>query len=204
MKAKTRSPLKDKPLRYVAQSGDEAIEDLLYDKVLWHYSVVIIFAMILGYEWLRYYKPLTKPPILLTLLVGVLCAYSIFKFVRHLLKLKHLKLGRNGERVVGQYLEEFRDSGCRVFHDIVGDSFNVDHVVISNKGIYVIETKTYSKPESGRANINYDGQKILINGKKPLTDIIVQVNAASSYIKKIIYDHKIQLDLLCSKYLVNN
>ncbi len=50
MKSKTKSPLKDKPLRYVAQSGDEAIEDLLYDKVLWHYSVVIILAMQLGYE----------------------------------------------------------------------------------------------------------------------------------------------------------
>jgi hypothetical protein len=50
------------------------------------------------------------------------------------------------------------------YHDIVGDSFNVDHVVISAKGIYVIETKTYSKPASGAANITYDGQQLLVNG----------------------------------------
>ena len=60
--------------------------------------------------------------------------------------------------------------------------------MISNKGIYVIETKTYSKPANGQSAINYDGQQILINGKEPLTDIIVQVSAATSYIKKIIND----------------
>jgi hypothetical protein len=103
-------------------------------------------------------------------------------------KVKNLKLGRDDERAVGQYLEDLRESGCRVYHDIKGDSFNVDHVVISPKGIYVIETKTYSKPASGQSAINYDGQRILINGKKPLSDIIVQVTAATSYIKKIIND----------------
>lgn len=188
MEAKTKSPLKDKPLRYVAQSSDEAIEDLLYEKVVWHYTVVIILVMILSYEWLRYYQPLSKPPILLTLILGGFCVYSIYKFVRHFLKFKNLKLGRDGERVVGQYLELFRESGCHVYHDIKGDSFNVDHVLISQKGIYVIETKTYSKPASGQATINYDGQRILVNGRETLTDIIVQVTAATSYIKKILKD----------------
>lgn len=99
-----------------------------------------------------------------------------------------MKQGRDGERVVGQFLESLRESGCHVFHDIVGDSFNVDHVVISNKGIYVIETKTYSKPASGNATINYDGQKILVNGKSTYRDIPVQAKAATSYIKKILND----------------
>jgi len=99
-----------------------------------------------------------------------------------------LKLGRNGERAVGQYLELFRESGCHIFHDIVGDSFNVDHVVISDKGIYVVETKTYSKPASGKATINFDGQQILVNGKATYKDIPVQAKAATSFIKKIIND----------------
>ncbi len=188
MNAKTKSPLKDKPLRYVAQSADEAIDDLINEKLLGYYSITILFLTLLGYEWLRYYRPLAKPPILLTLLVGVLCVFCIYRFVKHFRKLKSLKLGRSGERAVGQYLELFRESGCHVYHDIKGDSFNVDHVVISNKGIYVVETKTYSKPASGQSAINYDGQRILINGKEPLTDIIVQVTAATSYIKKVLKD----------------
>lgn len=37
MKSKTKSPLKDKPLRYAAQSADEELQPLLLDKVLKYY-----------------------------------------------------------------------------------------------------------------------------------------------------------------------
>lgn len=188
MKPETKSPLKAKPLRYVAQSCDKAIDDLIYEKLLGYYSVAIIMVIAIAYEWFRYFWPLPNAPIIFTLLAGIACFFFIYKFITNFRKLKNMKQGRDGERAVGQYLEEFRESGCRVFHDIIGDSFNVDHVVISDKGIFVIETKTYSKPVSGRANITYDGQQILINGKKTYTDIIVQVNAATSYIKEVLKD----------------
>jgi len=58
MKHKTKSPLKDKPLRYVAQSGDEAIEELVNEKLLGYYSAVVIIDMAIGYEWYRYFKPI--------------------------------------------------------------------------------------------------------------------------------------------------
>ena len=34
MKNKSKSPFKDKPLRYVAQSADEKLNELLHDKIL--------------------------------------------------------------------------------------------------------------------------------------------------------------------------
>jgi hypothetical protein len=42
VKSKSKLPLKDKPLRYVAQPADEAIDDLLNDKLLGYYSVIVI------------------------------------------------------------------------------------------------------------------------------------------------------------------
>jgi hypothetical protein len=101
-------------------------------------------------------------------------------------KVKHMKLGRYGERVVGQYLESLREIGCHIYHDIMGENFNVDHVVFSRKGIFVIETKTYSKPARGDSAIRFDGQRIYVNGNESKTDIIKQVKAASSYIKDIL------------------
>ena len=188
MTPKTKSPLKDKHLRYVAQSADEAIDDLLNEKLMFYWTAVVITGVLIAWEWYRYYHPYKTSPIGMSLLAAIACLFCMWRFIVHFRKLKNLKLGRNGERAVGQYLEEFRESGCRVYHDIVGDKFNVDHVVISPKGIYVIETKTYSKPSNGRANVTYDGQRILINGKEPFTDIIVQAKASTSHIKKIIND----------------
>lgn len=162
------------------------MDDLFSDKLFMYLVTAAMSGSVTGFEWLRYYKPVSTPPILLTIIAGVSIIFCIYKMVKHLHKLKALKLGRSGERAVGQYLELFRESGCHIYHDILGDSFNVDHVVISNKGIFVIETKTYSKPVSGNARITFDGQKILINGSESKSDIITQVTASTSYIKKII------------------
>lgn len=188
MKNDSKSPLKDKPLRYVAQSADETIDDLVYDRLLGYYSAVVITGIVICWEWYRYYNPQESSPIGVTILAGIFCLFCIYKFWIHFRKLNNLKLGRNGERAVGQYLELFRESGCHVYHDILGNGFNVDHVVISNKGIFVVETKTYSKPASGKATVIFDGQKILINGHQSLSDIITQVKAATSYLKGILQD----------------
>jgi hypothetical protein len=51
-----------------------------------------------------------------------------------------------------------------VFHDVVFDGFNIDHVVVCSKGVYAIETKTFSKPEKGEAKIYFDGDTLIING----------------------------------------
>ncbi len=188
MKPKTKSPIKDKPLRYVAQSADEALDNLLLDKILLYFMAGIIFLMSILWDWIRYFQPRENPPIFISIFFGICAAFCGFKVYRHFKKVKNMKLGRSGERAVGQYLEILRESGCHVFHDILGKGFNVDHVVISPKGIYVIETKTYSKPAKGKAVISYDGKRILINGKESLTDIITQAKAASTYVKRIIRD----------------
>jgi hypothetical protein len=45
-------------------------------------------------------------------------------------KIHALKPGRDGEKVVGQALEELRTGGAILLHDITANGFNVDHVVI--------------------------------------------------------------------------
>ncbi len=185
---KTKSPLKDKPLRYAAQSLDEALDDLLMDKVMIFYLAGCMCLVAAVYEWWRYYKPIEQPPIASTVVLVGMAMFCVVKIFIHIRKMKNYKQGRDGERAVGQYLETFREMGCHVFHDILGDKFNVDHVVISDKGIYVIETKTYSKPERGETVIDFDGRRVLINGRESKADIVTQAKAASSYVKKIIND----------------
>lgn len=185
---KTKSPIKDKPLRYAAQSLDEALDDLLIDKVLIFYLAGCMCLIAAIYEWWRYYRPLNHPPVTITVVLLGMAMFCVVKIVIHIKKMKNYRQGRDGERAVGQYLETFREMGCHVFHDILGENFNVDHVVISDKGIYVIETKTYSKPAKGETVIDFDGRRVLINGRESKADIVTQAKAASSYVRKIIND----------------
>ena len=77
-----------------------------------------------------------------------------------------------------------RKDGFDIFHDIIFDGFNIDHVVISKYGIFCIETKTYSKPEKGEAKINYDGNTVVVNGYSANAPVI-QVKAASKTLQEL-------------------
>jgi len=186
MKSNKKSPIKDRPLRYTGQSLDEEIDELINDKALL-YVVVSLFVIILAIvEWLRFFLKNPPAPITYTFLAFIITLFSFFKIRKIYKKIKSVKLGRDGERVVGQFLESLREKGHRVFHDLIGDNFNLDHVIISRKGIYVIETKTYSKPAKGESKITFDGKQIFLDRKTFITEPIVQVTAASKWLKNIL------------------
>lgn len=186
MKNNKKSPLTDKPLRNPGQSLDEEIDSLLNDDAMTYFIGSTFVIMLAALEWWRWYMEAPYAPNLYTIAAIIVTAFSVYKIVKIKKKLKHLRQGRDGERAVGQYLEGLRETGCRVFHDIVGNGFNLDHVVISQHGVFVIETKTYSKPEKGEAKIVIAGEQILINSLPCKSDIITQAKAEANWLKGIL------------------
>ena len=185
---KTRSPLKVPPLRNPGQSLDEELQRLFVDSFLPYFlvpSVLVAYALI---EWMRYYRPHSPSPWFATVVAFVAVLYSAYKVHKMRPKIHALKLGRDGEKVVGQSLEELRTGGAIVLHDITSNGFNVDHVVISFKGIFVIETKTRSKPKGRDAKIVYDGEKILIDGWTLTPDPLKQVQANTAWIRDLLME----------------
>lgn len=164
-KQKTRSPLKEKPLRNPGQSADEALQDLLSDKIVFPGIYLLILVALTFMDWQRYWRPLDKPPILSTVVLAFVAVVILAKISSAMKKFNAYKLGREGEKTVGQELERLRKQGFEVFHDILGPGFNVDHLLISTKGIYAIETKTWSKPLTGDNQIRFDGERIFKMGK---------------------------------------
>jgi Nuclease-related domain len=61
-------------------------------------------------------------------------------------KFKKYRLGFQGERYVAEEVNLLMMEGCRVFHDVPFDTFNMDHVIVGPTGVFVVETKTKRKP----------------------------------------------------------
>jgi hypothetical protein len=165
---------------------DEELQRILVDKFLPYFimpPLLVSFALI---EWTRWYRPSPPSPRFATVIAFVAVLYSIFKVRKMMPKIRALKLGREGEKVVGQSLEELRSGKAIVLHDIVADGFNVDHVVISPKGLFVIETKTRSKPNGRDAKIAFDGDKVTIDGRVPSGDPVKQVLANTAWIQEML------------------
>lgn len=150
--------------------------------------IAVILVGFAIHEWLRSYFDTPPSPIIYSLIAAAAVAICAYKIKKHLQKIRHIKLGRDGEKCVGQFLDLLRESGAKVFHDVPALGFNLDHVVLSEYGIFVIETKTYSKPDGGAAKIEFDGKNITKNGYPLERDPIVQVTAAAKYIKEQLLD----------------
>jgi hypothetical protein len=181
METRSRSPLKAKPLRVPGQSLDEAIERSISDTVNNYFLAGAVLCVLAGMEWWGYLRETPRRPFLYTLMAVLAVAAAIWKARDVRGRIIRLRQGRDGERVVGQFLERLREDGAQVFHDIPAQGFNLDHVVISMHGIYAVETKTYSKPWPD-AKVVVDGESLTIAGEIPFADPIVQVSLAARWL----------------------
>ena len=114
--------------------------------------------------------------------IGV--GYAAWKIAKALPHIRNLRLAIQGERSVGQGLEELRRAGYGVYHDIPDDHANIDHVLVGPAGIFTIETKTRSKPRKGHATVIVDGETISINGRDAGPELIAQARAQAGSIAK--------------------
>ncbi len=188
MKTKTekRSPLKDKPLRYAGQSLDEQIEDKALTTILnWFiFPGVVITLTVL--EWVRYFHPLPAQPVLITVVAIIILVISTFKFVEGARGIKTLQMARDGERIVAEGLQELIKQGAAVLNDIQGDKFNIDHAVISPHGIFLIETKTYSKPAKKDPLITFDEENVYVDGRSVDRQPIRQAKALAKWLQELL------------------
>ncbi|MDP2562907.1 nuclease-related domain-containing protein [Psychrobium sp. 1_MG-2023] len=95
----------------------------------------------------------------MSILIGFgFLSYCMFKVIKNFRLRKYLKLGLEAEWAVSNELNELKQSGYRVFHDIQCDGFNIDHLAIGPQGVFCIETKGRSKPLTKSKNKQFKVQ----------------------------------------------
>jgi hypothetical protein len=177
-----RSPLKEKPLRNPGQSLDEQLDQIKWNMLLFLLAPLLLVFLAI-WEWWRWYLKSPPQPITATILAIILLGYCIPKFYKLWRRRRDIKQGRDGEKVVGQALDELRQQGYSVFHDVVGKNFNVDHVIVSTHGIFSIETKTYSKPTNVNPEVTVNGENILVAGKSIYPSPVEQAKASAKWLR---------------------
>jgi len=186
MSEPSRSPIKDKPLRLPGQSLTDERDRILEDKLTLPLIAAVFLLVMAGLEWWRYFVPQKPNPWTVTVMAAVGLAYLVWQVFKYLPRLKQLRQAIDGERAVGQYLERLRSEGYQVFHDLIGEGFNVDHAVVGPAGVFTIETKTWSKPAKGEPRIEFNGERLVAAGYEPDRDPIVQAKAQSSWLRRLI------------------
>ena len=185
MAARTKSPITEKPRRMPGQTLARQVDNtaleiaLMFGGILWGiFSIVNI--------WWRWYHPQVAHPIPGTITNLVFIALLVVLVVRRIRKIKNLKLGRDGEIAVGQFLERMQGTNSLLFHDVPGDHFNLDHVLVCNQGIFVIETKTLSKPIRGEVHIRVKDGEVYANQFRLDRNPITQATAEARWLENLL------------------
>lgn len=121
------------------------------------------------------------------ILAAWLC-WLIFRGQPLLEEVRTARLGYLGEVVVGQELERTRALGCSVYHDIVNDApaFNIDHVLISESGVMVVETKAKSKPIEGEVKIRHRSGRLEFSDGGYSEKELEQARRNAGYVRKLL------------------
>ena len=102
-----------------------------------------------------------------------------------LIETNHSPLKAKPLRNPAQFLESLREQGYKVFHDIPGEGFNIDHVLIGPAGIFTVETKTRSK-SNGNARIFFDGETVRVDDQAPDPAPVIQAKAQAKWLRDLL------------------
>jgi Nuclease-related domain len=191
-----RSPLdRSMPMRAAGQSITDEIDKIKDDKILLPLLVAGMTFVLAGMEWVRYLNYAKPSPYIFTSFALIAIAYAAYKFIQSRENIKQLKLGREGERVVANYLEDLRAYGFTVFHDVPSGDANVDHIIIGTKGIFTIETKTLQKTSRGDNKLSVKNGFIYVNSivlpRNPLAQAKAQANWLRNFLAESKFDVKV-------------
>jgi hypothetical protein len=165
---KKRMPFTQKILRPPGESLrlrlielDEKLNDRLIQLFLSAYSPLIMAGLVA----LQGVRPGIGVWITIAVIAAIASIWSAYRLWKVLSLRRRIRLGFEGERHVGESLNQLMLVGYRVFHDfLVTDKprsiRNIDHVVIGPNGVFAVETKTRRKVkgENGaKVTVVHDG-----------------------------------------------
>lgn len=163
MSTKTKSPLTANPLRLPGQSVDEELERVLEDKVRSRLMFAVISFVFALMEWWRWYFEVSPNPLaysLVFVITAIVVTPGIWSAKQ---SVRRLKLGRDGERAVGQTLLR------KLIGESVGKTYAVQPTIAfpgwfiqadaaAQKDVWVLEPKALLKWIRARKEVLNSGQ----------------------------------------------
>jgi hypothetical protein len=161
---KKRLPFTQKILRPPGESLrlrlielDEKVSEQLIQLFLAAYSPLIMAGLVA----LQGVRPSTGGWVAIAAVAAIASIWSAYRLWKVINLRRRIRLGFEGERHVGEALNQLMLAGYRVFHDfLITDKprsiRNIDHVVIGPNGVFAVETKTRRKMKGE------DGAKVTI------------------------------------------
>jgi hypothetical protein len=138
----------------------EALEEKLNDDVLG----LILFPMLMVFALVALHPKIWPAPLIVFVISATSSAFFGNRIYNTAQSRANYRLGFEGERFVGEELCRLIAHKFEIYHDVPFDGFNLDHVLVGPRGVFVVETKTRRKPVNGsgdkKFHVSFDGKSL--------------------------------------------
>ena len=183
-----KHPFSGYPLPLAGDSSADRILNTIYNKMLfWWLSFFVFLAITLG----SYLAVDTR---VFSVVTALFFLVAVIQTVAWWPRIRRMRQGLLGERLVAEYLNNsFRDGmkgTVRVYHDIPFETANIDHVVLCNQGVFVLNTKTMNLLKDAENTLVYRENLLYFKkSEKPLMyDPVSQMNKEVVRFRKLLRD----------------
>jgi Nuclease-related domain len=178
---------KKQPVLQVRRRAGQSIRDkkerLLEDRLMPYVFIPIFLWLTVAVELIHWWSNQPPQPRLSLCVAIAATGFSWIGFRRLRPTFRNLNRGERGELRVAEVLEELREFGYRPFHDLIGDGYNIDHVVVGPAGVFAIETKF----RSGGGVIEFrNGEGLFVGGYPEEKDCLRQARGNAWEVNRII------------------
>jgi Nuclease-related domain. len=186
MFTKKRQVRLPKVRRRAGESVSEEREKRVYDKLpVIVFAPVTFWCLFLVTQLQESNATLRRPAFWLSFAI-IFTILSAIWFMRLFPIARRLNRGERGELHVADVLEELRMDGYKPVHDIVGNGFNIDHVIVGPGGVFAIETKY----RSGKGQITFrNGETLLVGGFPEEKNCLKQARGSAKAVSHLIAEN---------------
>ena len=176
------------PLPLAGDSSADRIRNTINNKLIFWWLGFVVFLSI---TLVSYPAEDTKIYLVVTALFFLVAVRQTVVWWPRILKMRQ---GLLGERLVAEYLNNsFRNSmkgTVHVYHDIPFETGNIDHVVLCNQGVFVLNTKTMNLLKNRDNTLIYRGNRLYFknSGQQLLYDPISQSRREVARFRKLLRD----------------
>lgn len=156
-------------------------------------TVVLVATIYFWMIVLGFLKVNTFAAVFMTSLLVICSIRSFFKIRGIHKQIRHCQKGLDGERFVGSNLEKLSSNKTFIFHDIVCEKqnngktvkFNIDHVVVSTKGIFAIDAKNWTLPdrEYNQADFTFKDNELIDSTGEVKKDLMNKIESQGEWLE---------------------
>lgn len=187
----------DRIMHEAAQRFRDELEQLSSSQAT-YLSGVLVFVMLFICAYLLQARDLFAgyPSWQLYLQLGFLvlaAAYAAYRLARTVLARHQVKFVRDANIAIGHELQQLSAGSTRVFHDVATSAGIVDHVIISQNGLYAVNVIAARSPK--RAHARLEGNSIRYsNGRadQSIVDIAAKTKRLQKEFRQLL-GHKLRV-----------